>query len=517
MSKEYQDSEYQEGPPEDHQQYLRYASYAGRVVLVGLLLLVIFGSGMIGFNSVPNWQVVQYPWGAVEIRDRPGVYLKWFAKVTTYPRVIEVEGSPEPTETSPDDDSVLVRFNDGGRANISWLARVSLPTDEEGRRQFHRQFVGQVDNARDAVRSYLRNIITQTGPIMSSSEHQSARKAEFWRVIHAQFSDGFFKMKRVERKTESGISDLLAAQTKENKLPGEAVKPVIDKGTKDNILTELKSSETVVAAEIVLDDNDQPVIAKPSPLDKYGMSPLQFSITESDYDASTQGQFRAKKQDYLQAEKSKASAIEFAQSTLLRKAQGDREITEREWEGRVEQAKVRIGAELKKEVEEINKERLSVQAETKVLIREENRKEEEIKQQIAGINAQIADVTKQIETVKANAREQELELAGAISVHEQTLLEIAVAEDEEIAEAMANIQVPDVVILGKDAFDPNQGTALEQALPSFRLLKLFGITSDQQGELKVEPRKVVKVPAKKSALTATKETQPVTKETSPTE
>ena len=478
---------------EDPNPKLRYASHAGRVVLILMLLLVVFGGGMIGFNSVPNWQVVQYPWGTVEIRDRPGIYLKWFAKVTTYPRVIEVEASPLPTETSPDDDSVLVRFNDGGRANISWLARVALPTEEEQRRQFHRQFVGQVDNARDAIRSYLRNIITQTGPIMSSSEHQSARKAEFWRVIHAQFSDGFFKMKRVERKTESGISDLLAAHAKEGDLPGGTL-PTADPSAdaKDNILTEIKSSETVVAAEIVLDNDDKPVIAKDSPLDKYGMHPLQFSITETDYDGSTQAQFRAKKQDYLQAEKSKAAAIEFAQSTLLRKAQGDREITEREWEGRVEQAKVRIGAELKKEVEEINKDRLKVQAETKVLIREENRKEEEILQEIAGINAEIAGVTKEMETVKANAREQELELAGAISVHEQTLLEIAVAEDEEIAEAMAKIQVPDVVILGKDAFNPNEGTALEQALPSFRLLKLFGITSDQQGELNIPPRSLVK-------------------------
>lgn len=482
-------SELENGDPNPS---LRYAAYAGRIVIVVLLFLIIFGSGMIGFNSVPNWQVVQYPWGKVEIRDRPGVYIKWFAKVTTYPRVIEVEASPLPTETSPDDDSVLLRFNDGGRANISWLARVSLPTDEDGRRQFHRQFVGQVDNARDAIRSYLRNIITQTGPIMSSSEHQSARKAEFWRVINAQFSEGFFKMRRVERKTESGISDLLAAKAKDGELPDPIAEELGGEGkAKDNILTELKSSETVVAAEIVLDENGEPVIAKESPLDKYGMHPLQFSITLSEYDSSTQGQFRAKKQDYLQAEKSKAAAIEFAQSTLLRQAQGDREITEREWEGRVEQAEVRIGAELKKEVEEINKERLSVQAETKVLIREENLKEEEFRQQIAGINAEIAGVTKEMETVKADAREQELELAGAISVHDQTLLEIAAQEDEQIAEAMSKIQVPDVVILGKDAFNPNEGTALEQALPSFRLLKLFGITNDKQGELTIPPRAAI--------------------------
>ena len=105
------------------------------VVIAGFgvtTLFVLFWT-LFAKNQADHWQVLQYPNGQVSIRNRPGWYPTYFARVTTYPRMISVYGTKDSRPESPGDDSVKAWFNDGGTADISWVVRVTTPcpTEEE--------------------------------------------------------------------------------------------------------------------------------------------------------------------------------------------------------------------------------------------------------------------------------------------------------------------------------------------------------------------------------------------------
>ncbi|MES2789196.1 MAG: hypothetical protein V4719_06205 [Planctomycetota bacterium] len=490
-------------------------------------LFVLFGT-CFAKNQADHWQVLQYPNGRVEIRNRPGWYPTYFARVTTYPRMISVYGTKDSRPESPSDESVKAWFNDGGTADVSWVVRVTTPcpTEEEERdpqlmekmtqkqREFHRQFTGNVANARNAVRSAVRNVIQQTGPIMSSTENQSARKGEFWHQIHAQLRDGMFAMKPVVIKTNTGVSSMLQAMKKGNDAPlaadvtktpvagkKDAIRPLVGSVLEEHSIS---ASETVMAAEIVRDaKTGLPVISTPSALDQYGMKVLQFAILETDFDVETVKKFGAKKQLYLQAEQSKAATIQNVQERFKRVAQGEREIAEEQWTAEKDRAEKRIQAEATQEKELTIKETLRVEAETKALVAEVKLKLQNTLEKIAEIKAQVAENDKLVAEIAAKAREQQIEIAGAISDRDKGLGEIQVQEMEAVTSALRNLKVPDTVILSPDALQPNAGTAMEQALPSLQLLKTFGLLKGEN-EFKIPPKQLQpKKDADKATVTST--------------
>ncbi len=309
-----------------------------------------------------------------------------------------------------------------------------------------------------------------------------------------------FAMKPVVIKTNTGVSTMLEAMKKGNDSPlgigvgkspvggkKEGVRPIVG-----SILEEhsISASETVMAAEIVRDEKTgKAVIATPSALDQYGMKVLQFSILDTDYDAETVKKFGAKKQLYLQAEQSKAATIQNVQERFKRVAQGEREIAEEQWTAEKDRAEKRIQAEATQEKELTIKETLRVEAETKALVAEVQKKLQETLQKIADIKAQVAENDKLAAEIAAKAREQQIEIAGAISDRDRGLGEIQVLEMEAVTLALRNLKVPDTVILSPDALQPNGGTAMEQALPSLQLLKVFGLLKGEN-EFKIPPRQV---------------------------
>lgn len=477
----------------------------------GVTFLFVLFETCFGRNEADHWQVLQYPNGRVEIRNRPGWYPSYFARITTYPRMISVYATKDSRPESPGDDSVKTWFNDGGTADISWVVRVTTPhpTAKEDadpalmdkmvqkQREFHRQFRGNAENAKNAVRSAVRNVIQQTGPIMSSTENQSARKGEFFHEVYSQLRDGMFVMKPVVIKTNTGVSTMLQAMKKtddplgpstlkaNNSEKKEGIRPAVGSILEEHSIT---ASETVMAAEIVRDVNTgKPIISSASALEQYGMTVLQFSILETDYDQETVQKFAAKKQLYLQAEQSKAATIQNVQERFMRVAQGEREIAEEQWTAEKDRAEKRIQAEATQEKELTIKETLRVEAETKALVAEVKKELQETLQQVADIKAEIAENDKKAAEITAKAREQQLEIAGAISDRDKGLGEIQVQEIEAISMALRNLKVPDTVILSPEGLQPNGGTAMEQALPSLQLLKTFGLLKEDN-EFKIPPK-----------------------------
>jgi len=434
------------------------SAIVGTIVVVVIVLILMFG---LGKNDDQNYQIIQSLSGHVSVRDEPGWYIKAFATVWTYPRSVQRYFSASKDEGGAKDESIRVTFNDGGTAQISTMIRFQTPIDEKKRRKAHRDFSGNEDNMVNSVRAHLINCCKATAPLMSASEHQSARKAEFTQLVHDQLVTGLYEMRKVERELKDRTD--------------ERGKPI-----------------TVFATEIVQDDKGKPTVAQRSPLEEYGITVLQFSVTGTDYDNQTRAQFEAKKASFLAAEKSKAEREQEVQQRLMIIEKGLREKAEVEAKANKEKAAKVIKAQEEKEVAE-------TEAEKKLSVAKLDKQEAETK---AAKELEVAKLMRQAAMEKAEAirllaaaEEEKIQKAGALTEEKRVLAEIAAKRDIEVARELSKIQVPQIV-MGSGS---NNGKGdLVNNLISLKLLEtsgLLGKDSAVSGSLKSV--KLEKAPVKK--------------------
>ncbi len=496
----------------------------GRVALAAVVCLLAVET-LVGKNDLHTWQIVQSMNGYVEVVNEPGWYYRGFAKVTTYPEMMEVFCTKKSIPESPNDDSALAPFNDGGKADIDWYCRAVLPkltgkeTPEEknlviaGQRNFHRQFRGP-ENAILAIRSHGRDCISRSGAIMSSTENQATRKAEFYQVVYDQLKDGFFKMQKVTIRRKDSVTDLLTQAEKNSVVNAEAPKegetPVRETSSPGSVSVHqpskvvgeksVEGTDTVLAAEIVRDKDGKPIVTVLSPLIGYGIKILQFSISATDYDAETTKKFDEKKKYILEAEQNKAEAIKNAQQRLQTIAEGDRKVAETEWKANEIKAKMVIGAQQKQEVATIGKKLAQVQGQTKVKVVTVKAEVSGVLRDIAETKAQIAENEQKAAEILATAKEQMLAMAGAASDYERTLLGIQLEEIEMVTEALKTLKVPKTVIMTTEGSMPGS-SPLAGALPSLELLRAFGVTEKQQSVVpskwRFDPERAPKEPVTK--------------------
>lgn len=428
-------------------------------VVVLLILTVTFGLWETCHDY--EWHVIEEISGNVEVRDKPGWYYSGFASITNYPRVMEAFYSSHVDEGGGDDKSVRCTFNDGGTAQVSMHIRFRTPVEQEKRRIFHREFGGMPSNVVAAVRSHLVNCVKAAAPLMSASENQASRKAEFAAVIQDQLEDGLYEMKQV-RKTLDDVA--VAVEVKDGEIREKPAE--------------------VTATEVVTDDKGNPVIAQPSPLKEYGIQILQFSITEIEYDPDTLKQFSAKKQAFLLAEQAKADRQKAEQERLKIIAEGEAEVARIEAEGNQEKMKATVSADKEAEVAEIMKKKAVTEAMQKVEVAEQQKLETETMKEIALTKKEIAEIEAEAQIKLAEARQKELEIGGAISEESQRLAEIKAERDVKMAEHLAQLKVPNIVIVGPGGQQqdcPEGGTCpggsqdLQGALINMALLKSLGL------------------------------------------
>ncbi len=108
-----------------------------------------------------------------------------------------------------------VTFNDYGTANVDTYIRLATPITDVDRIAFHQQFAGNMRAIKTSTGSYMTYCLKSTAPLMSSSENQSFRKAEFAHIVDGQLRNGKYKMK--ETILDSGRVDKTGKITTDKK------------------------------------------------------------------------------------------------------------------------------------------------------------------------------------------------------------------------------------------------------------------------------------------------------------
>ena len=161
------------------------------VLAVFALIVLIFCVSNIWTNlDAKQIMVIQAPWsGALTWEQDQGMKWLLFGHPTRYDRRSQFWFSAKSDQGKTNDESIKIRFNDGGHANISGGISWDMPTDPEHLTLLHRKYNSQAAIEQQLVRTMVEKSIYMTGPIMSSKESYAERRNELLHLIEDQIQE----------------------------------------------------------------------------------------------------------------------------------------------------------------------------------------------------------------------------------------------------------------------------------------------------------------------------------------
>ena len=167
------------------------------LIVCGVVLLGLFygASNLIHIVSPKDIVVYQSLMGDMDVWTEPGPKLQLFGSVTTYHKSTQYWFSKFEDQGLSKDQSVGVKFNDGGHAQISGSLRYDLPLDKPTVFRIHQTYGSQVAIDQQLIRTVVEKSVYFTGPLMSSKESYAERRSELISDIEGQAKEGVWKTK----------------------------------------------------------------------------------------------------------------------------------------------------------------------------------------------------------------------------------------------------------------------------------------------------------------------------------
>lgn len=303
----------------------------GVLVSIFFLVIIVLSADLAENLDSSEFMVIQYPNGSLETFTEPGLKAQWFGKVTKYPRQkAYVFGNHDGRDTR-----IKLGFNDGGTAYLSGSVNWEMPSDPKSIIQIHKHFASPEAIEQRAVVKMLDAAIYLSGPLMSSTESVSERRAELVNVINDQAERGVY-VTRVEK--EQVIDPL----TKEEKWVSKPVIQMTDKGL--------------------------PKRQQGSILSEFNIRLQPISIKELDYDDIVKKQIVDRQQSTTAVQLAQANAIKAEQDAITAAKQGEANAAQAKWEQEVIKAKLVTEAEQKRDVARLAKEEAQFFKEQQILM-----------------------------------------------------------------------------------------------------------------------------------------------------
>jgi len=299
-----------------------------KVLAFGLGILVIifflFSGKMI--ENVDNSEIViiQSPFtGTVTIYSTPGPVMQSFGTATHYRKSHQFWFSKKNSEEGIDEDqSIKIRFNDGGHGQISGSVRWYMPTDEKAILKLHTDFGSQDAIEQQLVRQVVTKSIYMTGPLMSSKESSAEKRNDLLSFIEDQCINGVYRTRQEEVK----------------------------------IHDELMNTDKTVTVVKIMEQNNVPMRQEKSALMAYNVSLQGLALNAIDYDEEVEQQIKVQQQAYMQVQTAIANSKKAEQDAITTELQGKAAAAKAKWEQEVIKAQAITQAQQEKEVAALNAE-----------------------------------------------------------------------------------------------------------------------------------------------------------------
>lgn len=287
--------------------------------VVLLILCVIFIGNSVTTVSADEIVVKQnFLDGQLQVWSTPGVHWQNFGRLTRYKRSAQYWFSAREDEGKKTDDSIKVRFNDGGHGSISGSLRYNLPLDETKMIAIHSTYNSMENINHELVRQVVNKSVFMTGPLMSSRESYAEKRADLINYITDQILNGVYRTAHKQTETTDPITN--------------------QKKTIDYVEPKLGVGANGIERE------------EESPMQKFGLTAYNITINGIDYDPQVEEQIKQQQQAIMAVQQAIVNSKKAEQDTLTTKMQGEAEAAKAKWVQEVIKAKEVTAAEQEKEV-----------------------------------------------------------------------------------------------------------------------------------------------------------------------
>ncbi|MEO8589871.1 MAG: SPFH domain-containing protein [Flavobacteriales bacterium] len=304
-----------------------------RVLLLGLgllaLLFLLFSGKMV--ENVDNSEIViiQSPFtGKVSIYSVPGPVMQSFGTATHYKKSHQFWFSEKNEQGADDDQSIKIRFNDGGHGQLSGSVRWYMPTDEKAILKLHTDFGSQDAIEQQLVRQVVTKSIYMTGPLMSSKESSAEKRNDLLSYIEDQCINGVYRTRQEELK----------------------------------IHDELMNTDKTVTVVRIMEENSLPLRQEKSALASYNISLQGLAINAIEYDDEVEAQIKVQQQAYMQVQTAIANSKKAEQDAITAELQGKAAAAKAKWEQEVLKAQAITQGEQERDVARLAAETAQMQA-----------------------------------------------------------------------------------------------------------------------------------------------------------
>ena len=294
------------------------------VLAAAFVILVIVFTGSI-FEQIPADKIVCIQGvvdGKLHWYTSPGLVLQNFGKVTIYNKQFQYWFSSSTEQGRGADESIKIRFNDGGHANLSGGVTLQMPLDETNLIALHTNYGSQLAIENSLIRPVFEKAIYMTGPLMSSAESYAAKRPFLLSYIEDQATRGVYQTQIKDEKEK-------------------------------DLITGIEKTKSTVK---FIEGGDKQILRiEESPLKKFGIIAFGLSINEVKYDVEVEKQINSQQQMIMGVQTAIADSKKAEQTALTAEKNGQAEAAKAKWAQEVIKAKMVTEAQQKLEVAVLEK------------------------------------------------------------------------------------------------------------------------------------------------------------------
>ncbi len=297
--------------------------FAGIVGILMAVLLIVSAFKMIIWVGAEEIVSLQYPTGNIRWITEQGPYTQWLATVTRFHKRTQFWFSSKGDQGKEQDESIKIRFNDGGHARISGSISWEMPIDEGHLYKLLSKYKTERAVEQQLIRTVVEKAVYMTGPLMSSKESYAERRNELLTFIEDQVQNGIYRTETVQQR----VPDQMTGQMK-----------------------------TVNIVQLMRDKSGNYIRADESPLKEFGIRVFNPSINEVLYDEIVEGQIKQQQDAIMQVQTAIAQAKKSEQAAITAEKDGQAAAARAKWTQEALKAKAVTEAEQRKEVAKLDKE-----------------------------------------------------------------------------------------------------------------------------------------------------------------
>lgn len=238
--------------------------------------------------------IVQSISGSLSVYTDPGLKWQGLGNVTHFRKSAQFSFRTE----KGDDQSIKIRFNDGGHAQVSGSIRMDLPSSTKELLDLYSHYGTQEAIEHQLVRTVIEKSIYMTGPLMSSKESYAEKRNDLINLVEDQATLGVYQT--TTRDVE--ITDPITGQKK------------------TVTLVEPKKQGGLILRQ------------EESPLTRFDIKLYNLSFNEIKYDATVEGQIAQQQSAVMQVQTAIANSRRAEQDALTTVKQGEASAAKAKWE-----------------------------------------------------------------------------------------------------------------------------------------------------------------------------------------